>query len=130
MLQWTKDGFGLGLLRDLPGYPRYRMVGEEEEGEWGLEISPVESSDDGVYQCQVSAQADDPAIRSGEARLSVMSPPGQPLILQGAEVMISQGEEVELTCVSRGGRPAGEVRELITPHPRSYGLERIKTSLS
>ena len=85
------------------------MVGEEEQGEWGLEISSVESSDDGLYQCQVSAQDDDQAIRSGEARLSVMSPPGQPVIVEGEEVMISQGEEVELSCVSRGGRPAGEV---------------------
>ena len=85
------------------------MVGEEEQGQWGLEISSVESSDDGLYQCQVSAQADDPAIRSEEARLSVMSPPGQPVIVEGAEVMISQGEVLELTCVSRGGRPAGEV---------------------
>ena len=97
------------MLRSLPGYPRYRMVGEEEQGEWGLEISSVESSDDGLYQCQVSAQDDDQAIRSGEARLSVMSPPGQPVIVEGEEVMISQGEEVELSCVSRGGRPAGEV---------------------
>ena len=52
LLQWTKDGFGLGLLRELPGYPRYRMVGEEERGEWGLEINSVSSADDGVYQCQ------------------------------------------------------------------------------
>ena len=102
------------------------MVGDEDDGEWGLEISPVESSDDGVYQCQVSSQADDPAIRSGEARLSVMSPPGQPLILQGAELMISQGEEVELTCVSRGGRPAGEVRELNTPHQTVMGWSESK----
>ena len=87
------------------------MVGQEEQGEWGLEIASVQSSDDGVYQCQVSAQAEDPAIRSGEARLSVMSPPGQPVILEGEEVMVSQGEEVELTCVSRGGRPAGEVTQ-------------------
>ena len=59
--------------------------------------------------CQVSAQAGEPAIRSGEARLSVMSPPGQPSILEGQEVLVSQGEERQLTCQSRGGRPAGEV---------------------
>ena len=26
-VQWTKDGFGLGVERGLPGYPRYSMVG-------------------------------------------------------------------------------------------------------
>ena len=64
LLQWTKDGFGLGVARDLPGYPRYTMTGEEARGNWSLEISPVRSSDDGVYQCQVSSQGQDPAIRS------------------------------------------------------------------
>ena len=98
------------------------MVGEEEEGEWGLEISSVESSDDGVYQCQVSSQAQDPAIRSGEARLSVMSAPGQPVIEEGAEVMISQGEEVQLTCVSRGGRPAGEVSQEIGANQNKWNF--------
>ena len=105
------------MLRELPGYPRYRMVGEEEQGEWGLQISSVSSGDDGVYQCQVSSQAGDPAIRSGEARLSVMSPPGQPVIQEGEEVIISQGEQLQLTCVSRGGRPAGEVTQSLSSVP-------------
>ena len=33
VLQWTRDGFGLGTDRNLNGYERYRMVGSEEEGE-------------------------------------------------------------------------------------------------
>ena len=28
LLQWTKDGFGLGVNRDLPGYPSYTMGGQ------------------------------------------------------------------------------------------------------
>lgn len=32
-LQWTKDGFGLGIDRDLSGFPRYSMVGSDDEGE-------------------------------------------------------------------------------------------------
>lgn len=31
IVQWTKDGFGLGNDRDLPPYPRYRMVGGRTE---------------------------------------------------------------------------------------------------
>ena len=69
ILQWTKDGFGLGIQRDLPGecgvggddddddsvpgYPRYKMVGEEEAGEFSLEISRLDTEDDAVFQCQV-----------------------------------------------------------------------------
>lgn len=32
-LQWTRNGFGLGEERDLPGYPRYSMIGSDELGE-------------------------------------------------------------------------------------------------
>jgi hypothetical protein len=32
-LQWTKDGFGLGVERELPGYKRYSMIGSKQNGE-------------------------------------------------------------------------------------------------
>ena len=32
VLQWTRDGFGLGADRNLTGYDRYRMSGHDEEG--------------------------------------------------------------------------------------------------
>jgi hypothetical protein len=32
MLQWTRDGFGLGIERNLTGFDRYRMTGSDEEG--------------------------------------------------------------------------------------------------
>ena len=31
-LQWTRDGFGLGVERNLTGFDRYRMSGIDEEG--------------------------------------------------------------------------------------------------
>lgn len=31
IVQWTQNGFGMGNDRDLPPYPRYRMVGERTE---------------------------------------------------------------------------------------------------
>ena len=31
LLQWTRDGFGLGDTRQLSGYPRYRLVGSDDE---------------------------------------------------------------------------------------------------
>ena len=32
VLQWTRDGFGLGTDRNLTGYNRYKMSGSDEEG--------------------------------------------------------------------------------------------------
>ena len=31
-VQWTRNGFGLGTGRKLPGYPRYTIIGAEELG--------------------------------------------------------------------------------------------------
>ena len=47
-------------------------------------------------------------------QVSVMSPPGRPVILtpQGGHagtVTVAAGEEIQLQCVSSGGRPAAEV---------------------
>merc|ERR1712013_838035 len=47
--QWTKDGFGLGVDPDLPGYPRFTM------SECNLAIYPVLPEDEGDYHCQVLA---------------------------------------------------------------------------
>ncbi|QQP40471.1 Uncharacterized protein FKW44_014517, partial [Caligus rogercresseyi] len=30
-LQWTRDGFGLGVERNLTGFSRYHMIGSDEE---------------------------------------------------------------------------------------------------
>lgn len=32
VLQWTRDDFGLGADRNLTGYNRYKMSGDDEEG--------------------------------------------------------------------------------------------------
>ena len=56
------------------------------------------------------------AIRSSLAKLTVLVPPGEPQIVhQGFEEGRTELEEVdveeavELTCISEGGRPAGEI---------------------
>ena len=136
------------MMMAVPGYPRYKMVGEEEAGQFSLEISRLDTEDDAVFQCQVrpvtchvsrvtramlqvSAMGDVGAIRSSPAQVSVvvvrmvadmtvvlqvsvMSPPGRPVILtpQGGHagtVTVAAGEELQLQCVSSGGRPAAEV---------------------
>lgn len=33
-IQWTKDDFGLGAVRNLTGFERYAMIGSDEEGEF------------------------------------------------------------------------------------------------
>ncbi|XP_035899953.1 irregular chiasm C-roughest protein-like isoform X1 [Anopheles stephensi] len=109
-LQWTKDDFGLGWHRNLSGFDRYSMVGSDEEGDYSLEIYPVMLDDEALYQCQVGRGKDGtPGIRSRFAKLTVLVPPEPPKIVQGDFLVTTEDREIELECVSVGGKPAAEI---------------------
>uniref|UniRef100_A0A182SR59 Ig-like domain-containing protein n=1 Tax=Anopheles maculatus TaxID=74869 RepID=A0A182SR59_9DIPT len=109
-LQWTKDDFGLGWHRNLSGFDRYSMVGSDEEGDYSLEIYPVMLDDEARYQCQVGRGKDGtPGIRSRFATLTVLVPPEPPKIVQGDFLVTTEDREIELECVSVGGKPAAEI---------------------
>uniref|UniRef100_A0A182PL60 Ig-like domain-containing protein n=1 Tax=Anopheles epiroticus TaxID=199890 RepID=A0A182PL60_9DIPT len=109
-LQWTKDDFGLGWHRNLSGFDRYSMVGSDEEGDYSLEIYPVMLEDEARYQCQVGRGKDGtPGIRSRFATLTVLVPPEPPKIVQGDFLVTTEDREIELECVSVGGKPAAEI---------------------
>ncbi|XP_060808034.1 irregular chiasm C-roughest protein [Amyelois transitella] len=109
-LQWTKDDFGLGTHRHLIGYDRYKMIGSDDEGDYSLDIREVTLDDDALYQCQVSSgPKGEPAIRSRYARLIVLMPPEPPKILQGSVLNTLEEMEVDIECVSVGGKPAAEI---------------------
>ncbi|XP_034936679.1 irregular chiasm C-roughest protein-like isoform X2 [Chelonus insularis] len=109
-IQWTKDDFGLGAVRNLTGYERYAMIGSDEEGDFSLHIYPVELEDDGKYQCQVSPTDDgQPSLRSRFARLSVLVPPQKPKILQGDFLVTTEDRELTMECISVGGKPAADI---------------------
>ncbi|XP_028040413.1 irregular chiasm C-roughest protein-like [Bombyx mandarina] len=109
-LQWTKDDFGLGTHRHLAGYERYKMIGSDEEGDYSLDIREVTLDDDAAYQCQVSSgPRGEPAIRSRYARLTVLVPPDPPKILRGPVIPAIEDRELDLECVSVGGKPPAEI---------------------
>ncbi|XP_055682496.1 irregular chiasm C-roughest protein-like [Lutzomyia longipalpis] len=110
MLQWTKDDFGLGTHRNLSGFDRYSMVGSDEEGDFSLDIYPVMLDDDAKYQCQVGPGADGQlGIRSRFATLTILVPPEPPKIIQGDFMVTTEDREIELECISVGGKPAAEI---------------------
>lgn len=66
--------------------------------------------DDARYQCQVSTGSEgEPGIRSNYATLSVLVPPDPPKIVQGDYLVTTEDREIELECVSHGGKPAAEI---------------------
>ena len=142
--QWTKDGFGLGNSRELPGFPRYRMT-EGGGGDCDLRISPVLPSDEASYQCQVGAGQGFSAIISRAAVVRVTSEPGTPYIRQAEDrdlLEVLEKQTVVLDCFSQGARPpaeiqwffdgvlqAGNVKETVTREPGSDTF-RTHSSLS
>lgn len=104
-LQWTRDGFGLGHDRALPGYPRMRMVGPDPARDWHLSIDPVELGDEGEYQCQVLSTDPAQTIRSTTARLEVRAPCSAPSIEPDGELALEEGTTTSLSCSCAGARP-------------------------
>ena len=63
--------FFSGYSRHLPGYDRYRMLGDPGSGVHDLEVTNVTLEDDGRFQCQVSPNRGQDAIRA-DAILTVL----------------------------------------------------------
>lgn len=55
-------------------------------------------------------------IRSRYARLIVLMPPEPPKITQGAILNAVEDRDVNLECISTGGRPASEVDNYFIPY--------------
>ena len=79
-----------------------------------MDINPVSLDDDAQFQCQVGAAEGVAPIRSSFANLTVMVVPEAPVISpEGGRMRTVEGKTVELTCESKGGKPAAEVRKSI-----------------
>nr|CAH7764370.1 unnamed protein product [Callosobruchus chinensis] len=66
--------------------------------------------DDASYECQVSSGPQgQKGIRSRVAQLTVLVPPEPPRITQGDRLVTTEDREIELECISYGGKPAAEI---------------------
>lgn len=62
-----------------------------------------------MFQCQVTGVGSVEGVRSQSAKLTVYVPPDRPEIQQGPVVTSTAGATVQISCLSRGGKPAAEV---------------------
>uniref|UniRef100_A0A8C2EUW6 Kirre like nephrin family adhesion molecule 3a n=1 Tax=Cyprinus carpio TaxID=7962 RepID=A0A8C2EUW6_CYPCA len=102
---WVKDGLALGVNRDMSGYPRYDVIGDHSKGEYHLLIQRTELTDDGSFECQ-AIQA---ATRSRPARLTVLVPPDDPVIIGAPVVSLRAGDSLNLTCHAENAKPAASI---------------------
>uniref|UniRef100_A0A3B5BC93 Kin of IRRE-like protein 1 n=1 Tax=Stegastes partitus TaxID=144197 RepID=A0A3B5BC93_9TELE len=106
IVQWTKDGLALGIGEGLRAWPRYRVLRALDIGQYNLEISHAELSDDSLYECQ----ATEAALRSRRAKLNVLIPPEDPVVEGTPELLLMAGTPYNLTCVTRGAKPAAHIQ--------------------
>ncbi|CAH2318283.1 kin of IRRE 2 [Pelobates cultripes] len=105
VVQWTMDGLALGAERDLPGWSRYSIIGDPALGEHNLHIESVELNDDAIYECQATQAA----LRSQRARLTVLIPPGEPMIPGSPILNVLLNVAYNLTCLAPVAKPAAEI---------------------
>uniref|UniRef100_A0A8C1UYN2 NPHS1 adhesion molecule, nephrin n=1 Tax=Cyprinus carpio TaxID=7962 RepID=A0A8C1UYN2_CYPCA len=108
-VQWVKDGLLLGPQRSLPGYPRYSMTGDQQKGQYHLQILSVSLEDDGPYECQVGRSVSSRAIMSRTAWLNVQIPPSQPYIQLESDEPWVEGDEYTVTCITPDAKPPAEI---------------------
>ncbi|XP_057713301.1 kin of IRRE-like protein 1b isoform X1 [Corythoichthys intestinalis] len=106
IVQWTKDGLALGVGEGLRAWPRYRVLRALDTGQYNLEISRAELSDDSLYECQ----ATEAALRSRRAKLNVLIPPEDPVVEGTPELLLMAGTPHNLTCITRGAKPAAHIQ--------------------
>ena len=121
VLQWTKDDFGLGTDRELAGFDRYRMTGNNQT--WDLIIVNATLEDIGRYQCQVGATETVAPIRSKYAEISVLAAPEAPVITAGSKLVLREGKTSMVQCISKGGRPASTIRWIQNGQHVEEGVE-------
>ena len=128
VLQWTKDDFGLGTERSLPGYTRFSMAGTSNTS-WNLQITNITVADEAKYQCQVGATDTVAPIRSKYAVIRVLAA-AQPPVLTVRPVMTTrEGKIAMIQCISKGGKPASLIKWSLNGQQVTSGIEEKVTEM-
>ncbi|XP_071511631.1 nephrin-like [Diadema antillarum] len=128
---WSKDDTMLGSNRQLPGYDRYSVTGNENQ-EGNLHVERAELADDAEYRCHVTAtDATHQSLRSDSAAIIVQIPPDAPVIDQyaeGAVIQVRPPATLVLPCRANNGKPAATITWLKEGEPLLYVSPAVSTS--
>uniref|UniRef100_A0A183A7H6 Irregular chiasm C-roughest protein n=1 Tax=Echinostoma caproni TaxID=27848 RepID=A0A183A7H6_9TREM len=142
---WSKNDFGIGGSRDdiqeygrspRYKYSRYDLPYNLKDGQYDLQITNVELSDEGSYVCQVNFMKQQ--YLSQTAVLTVQVPSEAPKLIQitkegkGPEVevgastpaIVEDGALLVLKCVARHGKPGAHLTWLIDGVPVTVDANR------
>nr|XP_027194216.1 nephrin-like isoform X2 [Dermatophagoides pteronyssinus] len=119
-VQWAKDGFVLGYDRNIPGFPRYSMIGDASIGVHNLRIVDARNEDNGEFQCQVGPGGKNYAPIRATSKVTVLIPPnsieivtplsGKSLTKNSSNVELREGNSVTIECLVTGGKPPAQIK--------------------
>ncbi|VDP97504.1 unnamed protein product [Trichobilharzia regenti] len=129
-----------GYDRSIPGYSRFRIIGDVGRGEHTLQIIDVQRDDAGEYECQVTPVPvnNHPLLRR-KTYLEVLIKPNEPQILYqnvqlpDKKLILSQPDpiaRITLVCIAAGGRPAPSFKWLLNRHEIPNLETKPKTGMS
>ncbi|KAG8193661.1 hypothetical protein JTE90_024024 [Oedothorax gibbosus] len=100
-----------GFDAQIPGFPRYSIIGNSSIGIFDLQILNASLEDEADFECQVGPAVGQDSIQA-KAHLSVLLPHTSIRIIDqsnGSVVQIKMSETLRLQCEVTGGKPAPKV---------------------
>ena len=108
---------------------RYSMLGEDDNT-WDLRIRNALVEDEGLYQCQILASSRSGPLRSDYVSVTVLAKPQPPIITSGPRLVVKEGSNSLVQCISKGSRPETLITWRRNGHILSEGVENRVTTLS
>ena len=110
-VQWTKDGLALGFDRQLPAFPSWSIIGDEEQGEFNFFIESLKYEDEGLFACEVSPYNDALPLKH-IAQLRTLVPPERVRINPPNEIINIRFDETihQIECQVDGAKPAAHIK--------------------
>ncbi|CAF1488244.1 unnamed protein product [Rotaria sordida] len=115
-VQWTKDGLALGYDRQLPAFPSWSIIGNENRGEFNFFIQSLKFEDEGAYACEVSPYNNAPALKQIAHIQTLVRPEylqinDQSLSNETTIITMRFDEKIhQIKCQVDGAKPAAHIK--------------------
>ena len=106
----------LGYDRELPAFPTWSIIGEENRGEYNFFIQSLKLDDEGIYACEVSPYNDAPALRHIAHVRTLIQPErvqiNDRLPSNETNLVTMRYDEAihQINCRVDGARPAAQIK--------------------
>lgn len=112
----SMTNMSLGYDRELPAFPTWSIIGDEQHGEFNFFIESVKLDDEGIFACEVSPFNDAPALKQIAHVRVLVQPTDVRIIDQSASnetgIVTMRFDEImhQIHCRVDHARPAAHIK--------------------